>query len=206
MNQPAIPTRSSRRAALRFVLFMACGISLVLWLLHTPEENGGREPAAAAKAVRPEAAPPEVNGTAPPERPAPAAPGGAPVPSPLPALPAVATVKDLNSLADGPWPVADKVAALTEIMRRPGGGDLPQQAAQRLVWLVKDGDYQALMAPLALDASMPAPVLDAIALNIHSRRLEVVQPLLERLAATPGHPLATEAAETLEFHRRAGNP
>ena len=82
---------------------------------------------------------------------------------------------------------------------------MPSEAAKRLVFIVKDADYPALMGPVLFDPQMPVEVLESIALNMHSRPPEVVKPLLERLAASPDHPLHTEASETLAFHRQAGS-
>ncbi len=208
MNTPTLPSRRFSILPSNSILLFAVGIPLVLWLFYggenpEPGTSGTIDATAAVVTDAQGTAGSKVAGVHPQSTAAtPAPPATA---APLPPLPAIQTLKDLNTIADGPWPVAEKIRLLTAAARLANPSNMPSEAAKRLVFIVKDADYPALMAPVLFDPQMPVEVLESIALNMHSRPPEVVKPLLERLAASPDHPLHIEATETLAFHRQAGS-
>ena len=202
MNDPIIPRKEFRVLPPASVLLVAAGIPLVLWLLYGRE---GADSASKVTVVMPESSSVAVTAPSPAAivPPADSIEGSQPATAAIPPPPEIHTAKDLNVLADGPWPVAEKVRLLSAAARITHPDNMAGEAAKRLVWIVKDSDYAALMTQVIFDPQTPREALETIALNIHSRSLETVKPILERLAVSPDHPLHSEAADTLAFYRQA---
>ncbi len=179
----------------RFAL-PACALALIYVLLRDREAPGqppvpaGHVPSVTASTAPGGATtlPGETASTvaSPPARPA------ADQPSPR-------TIKDLNTFADSPKPLADKMVVLTRMMREDTP-DRAKAAAVRAVYLVKNGDFKEHLLPLILAGDLKQEAMDVLGLNLYDRPLDVLLPSWALIRDRPGHPLQAAAADGLEFH------
>lgn len=109
------------------------------------------------------------------------------------------TTTELNALADGPLPLANKMDILGKLMRQ-GTPAEAKAAAVRSVFIVKNGQYKESLLPLLLDSSLKPEAMIVLGMNLHERPLEVLLPSWIALRDQPNHPLHEEAMDAVRFH------
>ena len=109
------------------------------------------------------------------------------------------TAAELNALADGPLPLANKMDILSRLMHH-GTPAEAKAAAVRSVFIVKNGQYKETLLPLLLDSSLKPEAMIVLGMNLHERPLEVMLPSWIALRDQPNHPLHEEAADAVRFH------
>jgi hypothetical protein len=176
---------------LRPFLLPLCAIPLIWLLLRDSRDTAGKGDSAAS-APPAEAQSTTLAGNS--ERPAPPVATDSPITSPLPH-----TTAELNALADGPLPVPDKMRLLAALMRS-GTPEQAKAAAMRAVFIVKNADFVAQLQPLVVQGGLKPEAMDVLALNLYDRPLNLLLPVWGQILENPGHPLASAAADGLEFH------
>lgn len=120
-----------------------------------------------------------------------------PAPTALPAVPD--NIKDLNQMADGPFPLPARMAVLSKLMM-DAPPDLAKAAAVRSVFVVRNADYASQLQPLLVAGEMKREALDVLSLNLYDRPLEIQLPALAAIRDRAGHPLHAMASDALVFH------
>ncbi len=192
--------RGVMRTKLKFIAAGGCAVAAVIGLTSRWHAPSTRAYPTEAQPHSPNA----VSRPTPAHNQAAAITQGAPPPSAPPTVPArplaeLKSAAEMNALVDGPLPEEEKLAALAAVVRH-GSGPLAAEAAKRLCFVVKNGDWARHIGPLLEEPALPGEAADALLLNLHARPLEVALPAFARLASLPTHPRAAEARDVVTFH------
>lgn len=115
----------------------------------------------------------------------------------MPAIPR--NTGELNTFADGPLPLPDKMRVFAELMQN-GTPEQAQASAMRAIFVVKNQDFAAHLQPLIVQGKVKPEAMDVMALNLYDRPLHLLLPAWAQILEQPHHPLAAAAADGLEFH------
>ncbi|HEX2746401.1 MAG TPA: hypothetical protein VHM91_00270, partial [Verrucomicrobiales bacterium] len=186
----AFHERVMLKPVLRFVL-PACAGALILFLLR--DRPGGKQEPFARVTVEPAAVAGKQETVDPaslPLSPPPAPPAGIVIPR---------TNSELNTFADSPRPLGEKISVLYKMMR-DGPPEQAKAAAIRAIFIVKNADFVSQLRPLIVAGEVKPEALEVLSLNLYDRPLDLLLPTWALIRDRPGHPLHEAAADGLAFH------
>ncbi len=101
-------------------------------------------------------------------------------------------------------------AAARELFAMAGDSQGPRQlridAAEHGFNLLEDANYLEDALALSTNTGLPEEIYEILFADLHNRDESVSVPVAERIAKTPGHPLAEEARDFADFFTDSSDP